>query len=269
MSAIENMAEKLESFSGLKPEASELLQSVPSMFSFRAPPNTLPENLLRKGKERYTCRYCGKIFPRSANLTRHLRTHTGEQPYRCKYCDRSFSISSNLQRHVRNIHNKEKPFKCHLCDRCFGQQTNLDRHLKKHENGNMSGTATSSPHSELESAGAILDDKEDAYFTEIRNFIGNSNHGSQSPRNMEERMNGSHFKDEKALATSQNSDLLDDEEVEDEVLLDEEDEDNDIPGKPRKELGVTNLDEEIPEDDYEEAGALEMSCKVSPVRHML
>lgn len=82
-------------------------------------------------------------------------------------------------------------------------------------------------------------------------------------------MNGSHFKDEKALVTSQNSDLLDDEEVEDEVLLDEEDEDNDIPGKPRKELGVTNLDEEIPEDDYEEAGALEMSCKVSPVRHML
>nr|XP_021487640.1 MDS1 and EVI1 complex locus protein EVI1 isoform X7 [Meriones unguiculatus] len=267
MSAIENMAEKLESFSALKPEASELLQSVPSMFSFRAPPNTLPENLLRKGKERYTCRYCGKIFPRSANLTRHLRTHTGEQPYRCKYCDRSFSISSNLQRHVRNIHNKEKPFKCHLCDRCFGQQTNLDRHLKKHENGNMSGTATSSPHSELESAGAILDDKEDAYFTEIRNFIGNSNHGSQSPRSMEERMNGSHFKDEKALATSQNSDLLDDEEVEDEVLLDEEDEDNDIPGKPRKELGATTLDEEIAEDDYEEAGALEISCKTSPMRY--
>ncbi|KAM9696068.1 histone-lysine N-methyltransferase MECOM isoform 9-T10 [Dama dama] len=267
MSAIENMAEKLESFSALKPEASELLQSVPSMFNFRAPPNALPENLLRKGKERYTCRYCGKIFPRSANLTRHLRTHTGEQPYRCKYCDRSFSISSNLQRHVRNIHNKEKPFKCHLCDRCFGQQTNLDRHLKKHENGNMSGTATSSPHSELESTGAILDDKEDAYFTEIRNFIGNSNHGSQSPRNTEERMNGSHFKDEKALVTNQNSDLLDDEEVEDEVLLDEEDEDNDITGKMGKEPGTSNLHEGNPEDDYEDASTLEMSCKASPMRY--
>ncbi|XP_060250092.1 histone-lysine N-methyltransferase MECOM isoform X19 [Ovis aries] len=269
MSAIENMAEKLESFSALKPEASELLQSVPSMFNFRAPPNALPENLLRKGKERYTCRYCGKIFPRSANLTRHLRTHTGEQPYRCKYCDRSFSISSNLQRHVRNIHNKEKPFKCHLCDRCFGQQTNLDRHLKKHENGNMSGTATSSPHSELESTGAILDDKEDAYFTEIRNFIGNSNHGSQSPRNTEERMNGSHFKDEKALVTNQNSDLLDDEEVEDEVLLDEEDEDNDITGKMGKEPGTSNLHEGNPEDDYEDTSTLEMSCKASPMRHTL
>ncbi|XP_036754252.2 histone-lysine N-methyltransferase MECOM isoform X9 [Manis pentadactyla] len=266
MSAIENMAEKLESFSALKPEASELLQSVPSMFNFRAPPNALPENLLRKGKERYTCRYCGKIFPRSANLTRHLRTHTGEQPYRCKYCDRSFSISSNLQRHVRNIHNKEKPFKCHLCDRCFGQQTNLDRHLKKHENGNMSGTATSSPHSELENTGAILDDKEDAYFTEIRNFIGNSNHSSQSPRNMEERMNGSHFKDEKALVTSQNSDLLDDEEVEDEVLLDEEDEDNDITGKTGKEPVTSNIHEGNPEEDYEDS-ALEMSCKTSPVRY--
>ncbi len=62
-------------------------------------------------KAKYACKFCGKMFPRSANLTRHLRTHTGEQPYKCKYCERSFSISSNLQRHVRNIHNKEKPFK--------------------------------------------------------------------------------------------------------------------------------------------------------------
>nr|XP_021403868.1 histone-lysine N-methyltransferase MECOM [Lonchura striata domestica] len=267
VSAIENMAEKLESFSALKPEASELIQSVPSMFNFRAPPSALPETLLRKGKERYTCRYCGKIFPRSANLTRHLRTHTGEQPYRCKYCDRSFSISSNLQRHVRNIHNKEKPFKCHLCDRCFGQQTNLDRHLKKHENGNMSGTATSSPHSELESTGAILDDKEDSYFTEIRNFIGNSNHNNQSPRNSEERMNGSHFKDEKAMVASQNSDLLDDEEAEDEVMMDEEDEESEMAGKAVKEPVPSDMHEGTPEEDYEETSTLDMNCKASPGRY--
>nr|XP_040039919.1 histone-lysine N-methyltransferase MECOM isoform X7 [Gasterosteus aculeatus aculeatus] len=214
MSAIENMAEKLETFGSLKPESGDLLRSVPSMFDFRAPPSALPETLLRKGKERYTCRYCGKIFPRSANLTRHLRTHTGEQPYRCKYCDRSFSISSNLQRHIRNIHNKEKPFKCHLCDRCFGQQTNLDRHLKKHENGNLSGTAMSSPQSELDSGSAILDDKEDSYFNEIRNFISNTGQNQASPDPSEEGLNCGPFEEEKPLMASHGSHDLEDEEAE-------------------------------------------------------
>ncbi|XP_076451443.1 uncharacterized protein LOC143287362 [Babylonia areolata] len=118
-----------------------------------------------KLKERYACKFCGKIFPRSANLTRHLRTHTGEQPYKCKYCERSFSISSNLQRHVRNIHNKEKPFRCPLCDRSFGQQTNLDRHLKKHEQEGPN--VSDSPTAELEQ-------KDDAYYSEIRSFLAKS-----------------------------------------------------------------------------------------------
>ncbi|XP_023392759.1 PR domain zinc finger protein 16 [Pteropus vampyrus] len=114
-------------------------------------------------------------------------------PSRCKYCDRSFSISSNLQRHVRNIHNKEKPFKCHLCNRCFGQQTNLDRHLKKHEHEhapvsqhsgvltNHLGTSASSPTSESDTH-ALLDEKEDSYFSEIRNFIANSEMNQVSAR---------------------------------------------------------------------------------------
>lgn len=137
---------------------------------------------ITKIKDRYACKFCGKVFPRSANLTRHLRTHTGEQPYKCKYCERSFSISSNLQRHVRNIHNKEKPFKCSLCDRCFGQQTNLDRHLKKHEAGDSGGIASTadSPESSNEN------EREDTYFDEIRNFMGKvtysgvGKYGSQS-----------------------------------------------------------------------------------------
>ncbi|KAJ9579357.1 hypothetical protein L9F63_024535, partial [Diploptera punctata] len=121
-----------------------------------------------KLKDRYSCKFCGKVFPRSANLTRHLRTHTGEQPYKCKYCERSFSISSNLQRHVRNIHNKEKPFKCPLCERCFGQQTNLDRHLKKHETDDGSGVVSvaDSPGSSNEN------EREDSCFDEIRSFMG-------------------------------------------------------------------------------------------------
>nr|CAI5869144.1 unnamed protein product [Callosobruchus analis] len=124
-------------------------------------------------KDRYACKFCGKLFPRSANLTRHLRTHTGEQPYKCRYCERSFSISSNLQRHVRNIHNKEKPFKCPLCERCFGQQTNLDRHLKKHEadDGNGGVPVADSPGSSNEN------EREDACY-EIRSFLGKVTYGA-------------------------------------------------------------------------------------------
>ena len=125
--------------------------------------------IVNKAKDRYMCKFCGKIFPRSANLTRHLRTHTGEQPYRCKYCERSFSISSNLQRHVRNIHNKEKPFKCPLCDRCFGQQTNLDRHIKKHECGDLTHVASSNL---SDSPQPELDAKDEAYFDQIQHFLG-------------------------------------------------------------------------------------------------
>lgn len=159
---------------------------VPSPFNFLSPllgtdgPDRQPSAYAKfqelnsgsgKLRDRYACKFCGKVFPRSANLTRHLRTHTGEQPYKCKYCERSFSISSNLQRHVRNIHNKERPFRCPLCERCFGQQTNLDRHLKKHEA--EGGDSPSSADTE----------REDAYFDDIRSFMGKvtCSPGARSP----------------------------------------------------------------------------------------
>ena len=146
---------------------------------------------LQRLKERYACKFCGKVFPRSANLTRHLRTHTGEQPYKCRYCERSFSISSNLQRHVRNIHNKEKPFRCPLCDRCFGQQTNLDRHLKKHETEGPHPVDSPPPQTEdVTESSSHLEDKEDSYFSEIRNFIARAPDTSEN-REEEERVTSS------------------------------------------------------------------------------
>ncbi|XP_048206068.1 LOW QUALITY PROTEIN: histone-lysine N-methyltransferase PRDM16 [Perognathus longimembris pacificus] len=245
MSAIETMTEKLESFAAMKADSGSSLQPLPHhAFNFRSPPPTLSDPILRKGKERYTCRYCGKIFPRSANLTRHLRTHTGEQPYRCKYCDRSFSISSNLQRHVRNIHNKEKPFKCHLCNRCFGQQTNLDRHLKKHEHEgapvsqhagvltNHLGTSASSPTSESDNH-ALLDEKEDSYFSEIRNFIANSEMSQASTRT--DKRPEAQDLDGNPPCPGSASEKPEDVEEEEEEELEEEDDDS-LAGKSQDDM---------------------------------
>lgn len=77
---------------------------------------------------------------------------------------------------MRNIHDKQRPFKCPLCDRCFGQQTNLDRHLKKHEADDGSGVVSvaDSPGSSNEN------EREDAYFDEIRSFMGKVTYGGES-----------------------------------------------------------------------------------------
>lgn len=48
------------------------------------------------------------------------------------------------------------------------------------------GTAMSSPRSELDSGSAILEDKEDSYFNEIRNFISNTARNATSPSHSEE-----------------------------------------------------------------------------------
>ena len=93
---------------------------------------------------RHKCPFCMKVFPRSANLNRHLRTHTGERPYRCEFCQRRFSISSNMQRHIRNIHQHERPFTCTICSQVFAQRTNLDRHMRRHWS-NTSANNNNSP----------------------------------------------------------------------------------------------------------------------------
>lgn len=203
-------------------------------FRYTAPINKL--------KERYSCKFCGKVFPRSANLTRHLRTHTGEQPYKCKYCERSFSISSNLQRHVRNIHNKEKPFKCPLCERCFGQQTNLDRHLKKHETDGP--VVADSPVNEPD-----LDEKDEAYFSEIRNFIGKATsmshphsafHSDMKREFVMDRLNDQ--SDEKLDDTIED-DIEDDENIDcsdDELMLDEDEDEQQEPVFLKGDNSLTN-----------------------------
>lgn len=57
MSAIETMTDKLESFAAMKADSGSSLQPLPHHpFNFRSPAPTLSDPILRKGKERYTCR---------------------------------------------------------------------------------------------------------------------------------------------------------------------------------------------------------------------
>ena len=95
-------------------KSAETAESISSISLAKKEVTCSSNGIKLKEKGKHVCQFCKKNFPRSANLIRHVRTHTGEQPYSCSYCDRSFSISSNLQRHIRNIHNREKPFKCKL-----------------------------------------------------------------------------------------------------------------------------------------------------------
>lgn len=70
MSAMENMTEKLDSFNPLKLDGPGPLQHASHpLFSFRSPPPSLPDAILRKGKERYTCRYAYTMAFQSRQIT--------------------------------------------------------------------------------------------------------------------------------------------------------------------------------------------------------
>ncbi|XP_040000902.1 zinc finger protein 850-like [Xiphias gladius] len=99
----------------------------------------------------YICSTCGKQFPTSASLKRHLIIHSGKKPYKCPLCGRGFTQIGNLKTHQKvhkgkftNAAASEKsspqPDKvqssveicfCQLCWTQFSDKQLLEDHLKQ------------------------------------------------------------------------------------------------------------------------------------------
>ena len=98
-----------------------------------------PHSLRSSDTKTLTCPYlnCNKSFNRKARLNEHLRSHTKERPFKCTepYCGKDFPRSSHLSRHVKSAHSNIRDYKCtwNGCDKSFSTGTRLRRHEEAHK----------------------------------------------------------------------------------------------------------------------------------------
>lgn len=71
-----------------------------------APPVPVEPEEERMAPKTYVCSTCGKQFPTSASLKRHLIIHSGKKPYKCTLCGRGFTQIGNLKTHQK-VHKGE------------------------------------------------------------------------------------------------------------------------------------------------------------------
>lgn len=72
-----------------------------------------------------------KVFSDLQELVSHMNEHKPQAKHICVECNRCFKMYSTLKDHMRT-HSGERPFVCPICSRGFSQSTNLRQHLQRH-----------------------------------------------------------------------------------------------------------------------------------------
>lgn len=112
-----------------------------------------PLNGITEKKKQFLCSTCGRACTSRSNLAVHTRRHTGTMTNFCKICGKGYPRSTDLTIHMRwasndnntihirlsiNIqmhfcyrkHTGEKPFVCSVCNRGFARSDKLTIHIR-------------------------------------------------------------------------------------------------------------------------------------------
>lgn len=127
-SKISNAIDYLEPISETNPGANDKITNN-SHSEFKSPKVSKSTDNNGPGNAVYECTFCTKIFSSKANLTFHIRAHTGDRPFGCTFCDKTFGRRDSLIIH-ESIHTGNKPFKCEICSKCFPSNAVLNKHKK-------------------------------------------------------------------------------------------------------------------------------------------
>ncbi|XP_062551234.1 zinc finger protein 260-like isoform X2 [Armigeres subalbatus] len=98
----------------------------------------------------FLCVYCGKDFPTTKYMNRHLQTHVKEkvqkpEEFECEVCGKKMKYKSNYTNHMKTHgpqHSKpikedpdsppKKIYLCSICGRNCGSSSNLTVHMRRH-----------------------------------------------------------------------------------------------------------------------------------------
>ncbi|CAG2172151.1 unnamed protein product [Oppiella nova] len=87
-------------------------------------------------RRQIVCKLCGKEFPKTQNLTTHMRRHTNTKPYSCHFsgCEYRCCTKTQLTQHL-STHSDVTPFECDYmnCNKKFKSRKNLRRHALTHD----------------------------------------------------------------------------------------------------------------------------------------